>query len=183
MSRPPPSSGPGLTQRRMIRALHAKNNKGKPNAEAVKTFDRNNGRQTADEGPTGAGKQAGDRNQAGDGNQAGARKQTGVANQAGAEKARSAEPPSRRIVRTRRRKPIGVRKNNGSVCRSLNTGETVQSSQQKGRHARRRRAACTTSSASTAGESQAGAARGWPWGSCQRPAARQKKKKKHGEEG
>ena len=28
-------------------ALHAKNNKGKPNAEAVKTFDRNNGRQAA----------------------------------------------------------------------------------------------------------------------------------------
>ena len=28
-------------------ALHAKNNKGKPDAEAVKTFDRNNGRQAA----------------------------------------------------------------------------------------------------------------------------------------
>ncbi len=34
-------------------ALHAKNNKGKPNAEAVKTFDRNNGRQAAAAGSRG----------------------------------------------------------------------------------------------------------------------------------
>ena len=43
-------------------ALHAKNNKGKPNVEAVKTFDRNNGRQAA---AAAAGGAAGAREQAG----------------------------------------------------------------------------------------------------------------------
>ena len=83
-------------------ALHAKNNKGKPNAEAVKTFDSNNGRQAADgDAALGSKLVIGTKL---------ALKSKLVLQNRPVLRRRRAEPPTRRIVRTRRRKPIGVRK-------------------------------------------------------------------------
>ena len=163
-------------------ALHAKNNKGKPNAEAVKTFDGNHGRQAADGGPTGAGKQAGDRNQAGDGNQAGARKQSGVANQASAEKAKrgTAQPANRSHQAAQAdRSPKKT-----TVASAGHSTQAKQSSQ----HNKKVAAPQATRHAQTvahrppvrAKQAPPAAGRGAP-ANAQQPA--KKKKKKHGEEG
>ena len=163
-------------------ALHAKNNKGKPNAEAVKTFDGNHGRQAADGGPTGAGKQAGDRNQAGDGNQAGARKQTGVANQGSAEKAKrgTAQPANRSHQAAQAdRSPKKT-----TVASAGHSTQAKQSSQ----HNKKAAAPQATRHAQPvahrppvrAKQAPPAAGRGDP-ANAQQPA--KKKKKKHGEEG
>ena len=65
-------------------ALQAKNNKGKPDAQAIEALDRNNGRQAAAEAERSGGAQK----EAGDRNRAGAQNQAGVAKQASAEKAK-----------------------------------------------------------------------------------------------
>ena len=163
-------------------ALHAKNNKGKPNAEAVKTFDRNNGRQTADEGPTGAGKQAGDRNQAGDGNQAGARKQTGVANQASAEKAKRGTAQS-----ANRSHQAAQADRSPKKTTVASAGHSTQA-KQSSHHNKKVAAPQATRHAQPvahrppvrAKQAPPAAGRGAP-ANAQQPA--KKKKKKHGEEG
>jgi len=65
-------------------ALHAKNNKGKPDSQAVNTFDRNNGRQTTTDSSAGPEKQAGAENRGGAGNRAGAQEKTGSGEHAAA---------------------------------------------------------------------------------------------------
>ena len=85
-------------------ALHAKNNKGKPNAEAVKTFDRNNGRQAA-----AAGSAAGAREQAGARRAQLALKSKLVLRNTPVLRRLRVKPLRRRNIRSRGRKPIGVR--------------------------------------------------------------------------
>ena len=65
-------------------ALHAKNNKGKPDAEAVKSLDRNTGRQAA----AGTGDRAEAQKQTSTRERAGAQKQSDVAKRSSAEKAK-----------------------------------------------------------------------------------------------
>ncbi len=97
---------PTSTQRSRVEAakkdpaLHAKNNKGKPNAEAVRTLDRNNGRQAAQK-QSGAGQHAGAQEQARRAKGAGSEKAKGGVAQK-ANRSQPAAPHTAQSAQTRK---------------------------------------------------------------------------------
>ena len=140
-------------------ALHATNNKGKPNAEAVESFDRNHGRQAA----------------------AGAKKQTGAATRTGSEKAKGGAAqaenrshPTAQAARTPKPAPPHA----GQSAQGNHSSQTNKkvAAHQAARHTqpvshrppvRAQQASSAAGHAAPAGAEQQG----------------KKKKKKHGEEG
>ena len=167
-------------------ALQAKNNKGKPDAEAVKTFDRNDGRQAAagsaeagtrEQGGAraqgGAREKAGAREQAGAGEHADAQKQSDVAKRSSAEKAKGETAQAAKHSQPKAQTAAGQSsqaKHKSPTTKKVAAASTAQHRQPVSRHPQKAKA----------GKAPPVASRGAP-AHAEQPA--KKKKKKHGEEG
>ncbi len=158
-------------------ALHAENNKGKPDAEAVKALDRNNGGQAAAGSPAVAEKQAGV------GEHADAQKQTSVAKHASAEKteggaaqaADRSHPTTQAARNPKTTAPSSGQssqvKHNSQTSKKVATSHAAPHAQPVSHHPQTAR---TVKAPPVAGH-------GAPAGAAEQPG--KKKKKQHGEEG